>query len=123
MNQVKKPKPGSTNFSNFMAEGGFGVASLSFVALTALVLFKDEERFGRLKKLFSDKMFIASTLLILVFSSYMLNLPIGHNKDIGRLKTATKEGLLGFMIAVLAYLDLKAAPFWIIWLTSYYINI
>jgi len=123
MSQNKKMKSSLSNFSTFMSGNGFAISAFAFVTLTALVLFKDEEKFTRFKKLFSSKQFIASTLLILVFSSYMLNLPIGNNKDVERLKTATKEGLLGFLIAVLAYLDLKAAPFWIIWLTSYYLNV
>ena len=32
-------------------------------------------------------------------------------------------GLLGFIIAILAYLDLKAAPFFIIWVVSYYLDV
>ena len=33
------------------------------------------------------------------------------------------SGLLGFIIAILAYLDLKAAPFFIIWVVSYYLDV
>ena len=35
----------------------------------------------------------------------------------------TKSGLIAFIIALLAYLDLKAAPFFIVWLTSYYLQV
>ena len=39
-----------------------------------------------------------------------------------RRKRATREGILGMVVAVLAYLDLKAAPFFIIWIVSYYMD-
>ena len=111
------------NFAEFSARGEFVVASLSFVVITALILFRDEEKISKIKKLFSDKLFLFSTLLIIIFSGYTFSIPSNNNAEILRLHNATKEGLLGLIIALLAYLDLKAAPFWIIWLASYYINV
>jgi len=109
--------------TEFTGRGEFVAASLSFVVITALILFRDEEKISKIKKLFSDKLFLFSTLLIIIFSGYTFSIPSGNNTEILRLHTATKEALLGFLIALLAYLDLKAAPFWIIWLASYYIHV
>jgi len=36
---------------------------------------------------------------------------------------ATKHAWTGFIIAILAYLELAASPFWVLWLVSYYFNI
>ena len=116
-------KSKKSNFAEFAGRGEFVVASLSFVVITALILFRDEEKISKIKKLFSDKLFLFSTLLIIIFSGYTFSIPSSNNTEILRLHTATKEALLGFLIALLAYLDLKAAPFWIIWLASYYIHV
>ena len=99
----------------------FIAASLGIVFIIAVVLFRDAAKFEKLQKLFSDKLFLFSTLLIIIFSAYTFNVPHMNNKNIMRFHTATKQGILGFIIAIMAYLDLKAAPFWIIWLASYYI--
>ena len=39
-----------------------------------------------------------------------------------RRKRATREAILGLIIAILAYLDLKLAHFFIIWIVSYYLD-
>ena len=44
------------------------------------------------------------------------------DEETDRRKRATREAILGLIIAVLAYLDLKAAPFFIIWIVSYYLD-
>ena len=47
----------------------------------------------------------------------------GDDEESERVRDATKSGLIAFIIALLAYLDLKAAPFFIVWLTSYYLQV
>ena len=60
---------------------------------------------------------------ILVFSGYTLFYMKGDDEESDRIRDATKSGLIAFIIALLAYLDLKAAPFFIVWLTSYYLQV
>jgi len=35
---------------------------------------------------------------------------------------ATKSALVAFIVAICAYLELTIAPFWIVWLFSFYLN-
>ena len=94
---------------------------VSFVGVTALLVFRDEERTNKLKKLFTNKLFLISLVGIIIFSWWQLS-STGDDDESDRRKRATREAILGFIIAVLAYLDLKAAPFFIIWIVSYYLD-
>jgi hypothetical protein len=47
---------------------------------------------------------------------------VDDDDETNRRKRATREAILGLIIAILAYLDLKAAPFFIIWIVSYYLD-
>ena len=110
---VKAAKPISSGF----------ILSVSiFSGITAIILFKDEEKRSRLFKLLKNKLFLISLAIIIGFSIYTLNLK-EDTKESEKLRSATKHALVGFTIAILAYLELKAAPFWIIWLVTYYLDI
>ena len=71
--------------------------------------------------MFTEKAFVISTVLSLVFSGFKLSLSDTSLK-ITRLKKATEHGLVAFTIAIMAYLDMKVTPFWIIWLLIYYLH-
>ena len=58
---------------------------------------------------------------IIIFSVYQLK-QTGEDSETDRRKRATREAILGLIVAILAYLDLKAAPFFIIWIVSYYLD-
>lgn len=94
---------------------------VSFIGITALIVFRDEEKKKLLIKLITNKLFMGSLVIIIAFSIYQLRQPSGDDET-ERRKRATREAILGFVIAVLAYLDLKAAPFFIIWIVSYYLD-
>ena len=94
---------------------------VSFIGITGLIVFRDEERKSRLIKLVTNKLFMISLTGIIVFCIYQLNKE-SDDDETDRRKRATREAILGLIIAVLAYLDLKAAPFFIIWIVSYYLD-
>ncbi len=97
------------------------ISLASFVGITALIVFRDEEKKKLLIKLITNKLFMFSLVIIIAFSIYQLKQP-SDDDETERRKRATREAILGFVIAVLAYLDLKAAPFFIIWIVSYYLD-
>ena len=45
------------------------------------------------------------------------------DEETERVKKATRAGFIAHLIAIMAALDLKLAPFWLVWLTSYYLDI
>ena len=95
---------------------------LGFIAITALMILKDKERFGKFFTLLKNKQFMITLLGIITFSVWQLNANDDDDPETDRRKRATREAILGLIIAILAYLDLKLAPFFIIWIVSYYLD-
>ena len=101
----------------------FVISMSIFVAVTGLILAFDPEKNKLLRKLVTNYRFLAMFMAILGFSGYTLFYMNGDDEEAERIRDATKSGLIAFIIALLAYLDLKAAPFFIVWLTSYYLQV
>ena len=98
----------------------FVISMSIFVAITAMILAYDPEKRKLVKSLVTNYRFLTMFIAILAFSGYTLFYMQGDDEEADRIRDATKSGLIAFIIALLAYLDLKAAPFFIVWLTSYY---
>lgn len=101
----------------------FVISMSVFVAITAMILASDPEKRKLVKKLLTNYRFLGMFLAIIGFSGYTLFYMKGDDEESDRIRDATKSGLIAFIIALLAYLDLKAAPFFIVWLTSYYLQV
>ena len=97
------------------------VPLIAFIASTGVIVFRSEERKKLLIKLLTNKVFMFTLVIIIAFSTWQLNAQ-EDDEETERRKRATREAILGLIIAVLAYLDLKAAPFFIIWIVSYYLD-
>jgi hypothetical protein len=104
---------------SLMGTQPYSLPLVLFSTTMAIIIFRDEEKVSLVKKLLYDRMFFVSLMLIGIFSGYNLMLH-GSGKEMIRRKRATREAILGFIIAIMAYLDLKAAPFWVIFVVSYY---
>ena len=102
---------------NFDAIKSFGL----LVIVTAFIIMKDKHKVERFLGLIKSPMFIMNILIVSAFSIYMLNTD-DNTKEGKRRKTATKAALLGLLIAFMAHLEMKIAPFWLIWFSSYYLN-
>jgi len=101
----------------------FVISMSLFVAITGLILAFDPEKKKLLKKLLTNYRFLGMFFTIIGFCAYTLFYMKGDDEESDRVRDATKSGLIAFIIALLAYLDLKAAPFFIVWLTSYYLQV
>ena len=101
----------------------FVISMSVFVAITTMILAFDPEKRKLVKKLLTNYRFLTMFVAILGFSGYTLFYMGGDDEESERIRDATKSGLIAFIIALLAYLDLKAAPFFIVWLTSYYLQV
>lgn len=105
---------------------GFMLAFAPFVIITLLVVIFRKEHYESAYKIFTNKFFLFNVAVIILFSSVVLLQPdddddqTDTNKQ--RLEMAVKHGLIAAMIAIFAALDLKLAPFWLIFLTSYYLD-
>ena len=110
-----------SNKSNKSNKSMFNYSFLFFIIITIVIIFRNEELKKLIIILFSDKTFFLSFIGIIIFSIYNLN-QSSEDEETVRIKNATREAILGFIIAIMAYLDLTAASFWIIWFASYYLS-
>ena len=106
---------------NVTTQTNFIYPFLGFVIVTAIIVFTNEEKKSLVIKLIKSKTFMFSLICVIIYSVWTLN-DKSDDEETDRRKRATREAILGFIIAILAYLDLKVAPFWIIWLVSYYLD-
>ena len=95
---------------------------IGFFLITGSIVYFREEKRERFMKLISQKLFILSFAIVCIFSYYILSSD-EDDVQMKRLKDATKSALIGFIVAILSYLELVVAPFWILFYISYYLNI
>jgi amino acid permease len=100
---------------------GFLLSAGLFAIITILRIVSDKETFKMVKELLGSKFFLISMLMVIVFSVYSLSLK-SENDEIENLQLAVKHAILGLLIAILAKIDLVIAPFWLIFLASYYLG-
>ena len=105
---------------------GFMLAFAPFMVITILIVIFRKEHYESAYKIFTNKFFLFNAAVIILFSSVVLLQPDVEDDQTNsaqqRLNMAVKHGLLAAMIAIFAALDLKLAPFWLIFITSYYLD-
>jgi uncharacterized membrane protein len=96
----------------------------SFGALIAMTIYsisKNKAKRGVVLELIKEPLFIINLVAITAFSIYMLN-TTDTSEESERQRQATKLAIVGLLIAVMAHVGMKIAPFWLIWVTSYYLK-
>ena len=94
----------------------------SFVLITLFIIYKREDKRKKFIDMFKSKMFLLSTIISLAFSGYIYSLS-DKSEETAKLKKATEQALIAFLISIFAYLDLRVTPFWLVFIISYYLNI
>ena len=97
------------------------VSFISLAFITIFIILKDKRKLNKLIALSKEPFILINILLVVVFSIYMLNIDDADDETFRR-KEATKQALLGLLIALMAHLEMKIAPFWMIWNASYFLN-
>lgn len=90
-----------------------------FLFITGNMIYHNSKAKSKFIALFHNKFFMISAIISISFSKYILNLP-DNSDETNRLKTATNQAIIAFLVAMFAYLDIKITPFWLIWLISYH---
>ena len=102
---------------------GFLISAGMFSIITILRIVSDKETFKMLKELVSSKFFLISMIMVIGFSVYSLSLNNDENDEkLENLQLAVKHAILALLIAILAKIDLAIAPFWLIFMASYYLG-
>lgn len=117
-NGLKKKKVPISNTRKY----GFIISAVIYFVVTLAIVYRHKEKRKIFFNLFSDKGFLIGILGVIGFIVYTFNL-VEKTDEIERIKTATKNAIVALLIAIMATLDLQIAPFWLIWLTSYYLDV
>ena len=100
----------------------FIISAGAIAVVASLIVYNDKEKRRKFVNLFTSKFFLASLASAFGFAYYILKLD-KDDEETDRLKKSIKTAIVGFIIAMMAFLDLKIAPFWILFVTSYFLNI
>lgn len=98
----------------------FIFAIIIFAGIVFYTLFNNEEKLEKIRNLFNNKTFLISLIFIVAWCFYWLKI---NTVNVSRYKKATKQAIIGLIIALFAYLDLTIAPFWFVWLSAFFLNI
>lgn len=94
---------------------------LGFIIFTSVFsIVINENKIKKVVNMFSNKIVVFNFICIVIFSLYNFIYPPFLESKLR--KRITIDAILGLIIAIFSYLDLKSAIFWIIWIVAYYLN-
>lgn len=89
----------------------------------SLIVYK--KKHIELFKLFFRPEWTISLILIITWSIYILKYEayglLQSSDDLKKFKKATTHGIIAFIIALFAYIDLTIPAYWFIWLISFFL--
>ncbi len=114
------------HFINRMKEAeqkiGFDIASAIFTVITLGFIIIKKERRDKVISYMKNPILMIHFVVILVFSIMTLSLD-ANNNEIKRRQESVKHALAALIIAIMASLDMKLGPFWLVFITSYWLHL
>ena len=97
-------------------------ALILLVVITLFVLFSTG-KYVKIVDLFADRKWFMHFLVLAGFSIYILKFYHGDNPEKDeRLKESVKRGVFAFIISLFAEAGLSIAPFWAVFVVSYFLD-
>ena len=106
----------------FHKVGNFERAACLFGILLVIQLANHKQRRESLIKLITSPAWILNFSVLCMWCYFLFVIDKNNDKKTKELREATKKGIVAAVIAILAYLDLTLAPFWIVLIISYYLE-
>ena len=98
-------------------------ALIVFFCILVPILIFQREKLYKIKSLFKKKAWLAGFLSIILWSIFIITNDRGSSdKTAIRRYAATQHAIIAFLIAMFAYVDLTIAPFWTIWIVTYFLG-
>ena len=101
---------------------GFDIASIIFAIITIGFIVTHKERRNKVISYMKNPIFVVHFIVITVFSIMTLSLD-AKNDEIKRRQESVKHALAALIIAIMAALDMKLGPFWLVFIISYYLHL
>jgi len=98
-----------------------GTFALLFTAVMTIIAIYRLDKGRKVYELFGSWSWLVNFIIITVFSAYVMSIQ-GHGEEIEKVKDAARKGMLAFLIAIMAHLELTIAPFWIVFVLAYYLH-
>ena len=115
-----------SNLLSALNENKSGVILFSIISISTILKLKTNNELGLLYDLFINPHWLFHTLAIIIFSVWILKyngVGVFHKKEhLERAKDAVKKGIIAFIIALCAYLDISTVVFWFVWGAGYYLS-
>ena len=83
-------------------------------------------------ELFKKKTWVMGFIFVIIFSAYILSIKgkvdifgkevFSKEEDVVKTKTSVKKGIIAFIIALYAEIGLTIAPFWTVFVASYFLD-
>ena len=100
----------------------FSLFALIILIITIIVVYKNQIKRKRLKFLVSSNEFKIGSVIIIIFL-FIIKFYKNETDEMKKINRSSNIALIALIVALLAYLELTIIPFWLIFLTSYYLNI
>jgi len=95
------------------------ISSLATILSISMAILYKKNKLQEIKEDFGNVRFLIPLAGTILFSYVVLNQK-GETKDIEKMQTATKRALVALIVAYFARIDLVIAPFWLVWVFSYW---
>lgn len=95
------------------------ISSLATILSISMAILYKKNKLQEIKEDFGNVRFLIPLAGTILFSYAVLNQK-GETKDIEKMQTATKRALVALIVAYFARIDLVIAPFWLVWVFSYW---
>ena len=101
----------------------YSFALISIFLLTLRAIYKSNKAVKTIKQLFSNKRWVINFITVLSFIVYIVYVTSNDNSEESqKLKTSLKKAILALLIAIFAELGLTIAPFWLVFVSAYYLE-
>lgn len=98
-------------------------SGLAVAVITIIKVLQEKEKRDKIIRLITSKSWVINLVIIMVFCYYGLKVLQDDSEETNRLKGAIRTAILGMIIAIVSYVELTLAPFWILFVASYYLDI
>ena len=99
---------------------------LSVIAVligTGRVIMSSERSKNKMIEIITTKSWILNMIIVILFCFYILHTTkYDTTKDAIAIKNSLKKGILALIIALLSELGLTIAPFWLVFVVSYFLE-
>ena len=98
-------------------------ALISIFLLTLRAIYKSKKATNSIKELISNKRWLVNFSMIIAFTIYIIySTHYDESEESQKVKSALNKAILAFIIAIFAEMGLTIAPFWLVFVLSYYLE-